>query len=175
MASYRLGCRCSDYYSFGARDYDVESGWWLTKDPIRFDGGLNLYGYAFNDPMNFIDAEGELPSLLQGLVDAAAGFGDALSFGLTDKIRDGLDINGGVDPCSSAYAGGKYAGYAWGFATGAAGVARVAGWQTRCLAWYTSQFWKTRSSSSFSNELLEKGSKRQWRCFPYSFTKILQA
>ena len=42
----------------GARDYDALTGRWTTKDPIAFDGGLNLYGYTFNDPINFVDFNG---------------------------------------------------------------------------------------------------------------------
>ena len=44
---------------FGARDYDPETGRWLSKDPIRFAGGdTNLYGYVFGDPVNFADPYG---------------------------------------------------------------------------------------------------------------------
>src|SRR5262249_47570354 len=46
---------------FGARDYDAQTGRWTTKDPIRFGGGLNLYGYVLADPINLIDATGLAP------------------------------------------------------------------------------------------------------------------
>jgi RHS repeat-associated protein len=45
---------------FGARDYDGRIGRWLSKDPIRFDGGdANLYGYVVQDPVNSIDPNGK--------------------------------------------------------------------------------------------------------------------
>ena len=41
------------------RHYDSETGRWLSKDPIRFDGvDTNLYGYVLQDPVNFIDQTG---------------------------------------------------------------------------------------------------------------------
>jgi RHS repeat-associated protein len=44
---------------FGARDYDAETGRWTAKDPIGFQAqDTNLYGYVFDDPVNFIDPEG---------------------------------------------------------------------------------------------------------------------
>jgi RHS repeat-associated protein len=44
---------------FGARDYDSETGRWTSKDPILFGGGdTNLFGYTWNDPINFIDSGG---------------------------------------------------------------------------------------------------------------------
>jgi RHS repeat-associated protein len=48
---------------FGARDYEAESGKWTRKDPARFlAGDTNLYGYTFNDPVNWIDMDGLAPN-----------------------------------------------------------------------------------------------------------------
>jgi peptide/nickel transport system permease protein len=38
----------------GARDYDPRIGRWISKDPIRFAGGTNLYVYCEGDPINAI-------------------------------------------------------------------------------------------------------------------------
>ena len=44
---------------FGARDYDPETGRWISKDPIEFGGGdTNLYGYVIDDPINRTDSLG---------------------------------------------------------------------------------------------------------------------
>ena len=44
---------------FGARDYDAVTGRFTTKDPLGIGAGdLNLYRYAKNDPINWIDPTG---------------------------------------------------------------------------------------------------------------------
>ena len=50
----------------------------------------------------------------QGLVDSAAGFGDALLLGTGGALRDLAGVNGGVDQCSDAYQYGSYAALAAG-------------------------------------------------------------
>ena len=45
-------------YYFRARWYEPETGRWLSPDPIGISGGLNLYAFCENDPVNYIDPSG---------------------------------------------------------------------------------------------------------------------
>ena len=40
------------------RYYDPATGRFLTRDPIGYEGGINLYAYVKNDPVNFVDPLG---------------------------------------------------------------------------------------------------------------------
>ncbi len=52
----------------------------------------------------------EFPLFPRWVVDASAGFGDGISFGVTNWIREGLDINNIVNRASDAYNAGLLAG-----------------------------------------------------------------
>jgi RHS repeat-associated protein len=42
-----------------ARYYDPVVGRFISKDPIGYWGGINLYGYVANNPISYVDATGE--------------------------------------------------------------------------------------------------------------------
>ncbi|MCK9296643.1 MAG: RHS domain-containing protein, partial [Desulfobulbaceae bacterium] len=52
------------------RYYDPSAGRYLTPDPIGLDGGINLYAYANNNPVNWIDPSG---LFVEGLYNSATG------------------------------------------------------------------------------------------------------
>ena len=45
-------------YYYRLRDYDLNLGRFMQNDPISYAGGLNLYGYCFNNPINCRDPLG---------------------------------------------------------------------------------------------------------------------
>ena len=49
-------------YYYRARYYDSTTGRFLEEDPIRFQGGMNFYPYAQNDPIGLNDPFGLCPS-----------------------------------------------------------------------------------------------------------------
>ena len=61
------------------RPYDSNAGRWLSRDPYGEEGGMNLYGYVFNDPVNFIDPYGNCGrpwgNLWGAAKNSAAGLG----------------------------------------------------------------------------------------------------
>ncbi len=42
----------------------MQVGRWTSKDPSGVLGGLNLYGYSYNNPVNYIDLSGSIPILV---------------------------------------------------------------------------------------------------------------
>jgi hypothetical protein len=77
---------------FGARDYDPETGAFITPDPSGFAGGLNLYQYAAGDPINLVDITGHNP-----LAAGGAAIGGVTSGGY--NVASQLQQNGGNWGC----------------------------------------------------------------------------
>ena len=72
------------------RYYDTETGRYVTADPIGLLGGVNLYGYVLNDPVNLIDPEG-----LMGAAQGAQQFIYANGPAIDKTGRYILDTFGG--------------------------------------------------------------------------------
>lgn len=59
------------------RSYSPLSGRWLSRDPVGEAGDLVLYRYTYNDPINYVDPDGEFGKLVVGavvVVGAVAAF-----------------------------------------------------------------------------------------------------
>jgi len=46
------------------RYYNPNTGRWPSTDPIGFDGGINLYGYVGNRPIDLTDPDGKNPAVI---------------------------------------------------------------------------------------------------------------
>jgi uncharacterized protein RhaS with RHS repeats len=78
--------------------YDAETGRWIAKDPILFNGGdTNLYGYTWNDPINFIDPEG-----LIGYAEQAPAGGGGYPASNIDGGGAGIGIGIGIPGIGAA-------------------------------------------------------------------------
>lgn len=62
---YRFSTKVQDtetgHYYYGYRSYDPKDGRWLSSDPIGEYGGINLYAFVENRPIDGIDALGLAP------------------------------------------------------------------------------------------------------------------
>ena len=67
----------SGLYLTHYRAFDPSLGRWLARDPIAEQGGINLYAYVGNNPVNSIDTQG----LWQVTLGAGDGAGFTITFG----------------------------------------------------------------------------------------------
>ena len=76
----RIDLETGGLYYYRARHYSPAWGRFLQADPIRYDGGMVLYAYAGNDPLNLLDplglnaegaTSGREPRSPQGYADSA--------------------------------------------------------------------------------------------------------
>jgi RHS repeat-associated protein len=114
---------------FGKRNYDPEIGRFISRDPTLFAGkDTNLYSYAINDPVNFLDSNG---MSFRGAVDAFGnmalwGLGAGLAVGTTASLAV-MAVEGAGTPVS--YLAAAAAGIYFDGAVGLALVAKMYGVQ----------------------------------------------
>lgn len=75
-------------YFYRARYYHPVFSRFVSEDPVGFAAGdPNLYGYVFENPVNYADPTGQLvPLLLAGLACGAGAIGGALSYAAVMKL-----------------------------------------------------------------------------------------
>ncbi|HEV2474070.1 MAG TPA: colicin D domain-containing protein [Chthonomonadales bacterium] len=76
----------------GLRYYDPSVGRFINRDPIDYDGGVNLYAYLHDNPINGADPRGTQGSILQRIFSKRT-LGDVLA-GVAGEIID--PVGGGA-------------------------------------------------------------------------------
>ena len=114
FTSYRHDPVIGKYFA-QARFYDSTQGRMLGKDPIK--RGLNPYPYCDNDPVDYTDPTGEIPSivvsaLIGGAIGAVSGFVDSAISQVTGGQK--FNLNGAL----GAAANGAVVGVARGALAG---------------------------------------------------------
>jgi RHS repeat-associated protein len=94
----------ANLYDYRNRAFSPVLGRFLQTDPIGFAAGdVNIYGYVFNMPGDFVDPFGLAWS------DFPIGMGDAFAGDLTKRFREMVGLEDYYDPCSDEYEMGRKA------------------------------------------------------------------
>ena len=72
------------------RAYSAELGRWLSRDPIREEGGINLYSYVSNNPINLWDPWGLFELTGNEIVDAGLESFSRAGQGVVNAFTGGL-------------------------------------------------------------------------------------
>ncbi len=98
--------------NFRMRWYDPVTGRWVSKDPIRLGGGLNLYVFCRNDAINRVDFLGNVPWLI------GAGIGGLVG-GIIGGVTSAFNGDGFWRGAIPGALGGAVTGATFGLASAA--------------------------------------------------------
>jgi len=106
-------CDASGLVYYGFRYYSPVLCRWISEDPIREAGGINLYQFCGNNPVNRIDRDGKIaPNVVAGLIGGAVGGTVGIVVG---GIQNGW--SGAARGFLTGAAGGFVTGFTFGMAT----------------------------------------------------------
>ncbi len=107
-------------YLMGARYYAANLGRFISRDPIGFDGGINLYAYCADDPINLFDPFGLEPDDDTSNMTRLQQFANALT---GNSVRNFGDAMGRYDAGKASAWDVAKAGAKFGVQLGSAGFA----------------------------------------------------
>lgn len=86
-----------EQYDFGKRFYDPQIGRWHVSDPFAsVQVFISPYGYSLNNPLIYVDKDGQLPILINGRVTDNSQRGDASYW--DSRIIDAIKNSGIPNP-----------------------------------------------------------------------------
>ena len=112
------------WYYYGYRFYDPVTGRWPSRDPIEEAGGINLYAFVGNSPINLVDIDGRgwFGAVTGGIAGAWAGATSGAATGATVGGVGGTFVAPGPGTLVGGGGGGLIGGIIGGIGGGVAGA-----------------------------------------------------